>query len=124
MVLLLLVGLPILELFVFIQVGEAIGFLEALGLLILVSVLGFYVVKHQGIGVLRRFVVEREAGRIPAAAAADGALIALAGVLLVVPGFVTSTVGVLLLLPPVRAGLRGWFRHRWVPRSVARRLTR
>lgn len=104
--LLLFVVLPIVELYVFVQVAQGWGFFNALGLIVLVSILGVAVVRHQGLRVWRRFQEQVLARQVPDREIADGVALLVAGVLLIVPGFVTDAVGVLLLLPPVRAGLR------------------
>lgn len=114
---LLLVVLPLAELAVIIRVGEWLGVLDTIGLLALVSVVGVFVVRRQGIGILRRVRRELDAGRVPAAQLVDGALILVAGVLLVAPGFITDAVGLLLLLPPVRAGMRALLRRRFHARA-------
>ena len=107
----------VVEISVVIQVGQWIGFLNTVGLLLLVSLLGAWLVKRQGLGVMARIREQRSAGRIPATEAFDGALILVAGVLLVIPGFVTDALGLLLLLPPVRAVVR-----RFVSRRVLREV--
>lgn len=107
----------VVEISVIIQVGQWIGFLNTVGLLLLVSLLGAWLVKRQGLGVMARIREQRSAGRIPATEAFDGALILVAGVLLVIPGFVTDALGLLLLLPPVRAVVR-----RFVSRRVLREV--
>lgn len=102
----LFIVLPILELAVIIQVGQSIGVLNTIGLLLLVSLVGSWLVKREGLGVWRRFRQQMESGRVPGREVADGAMIMLAGALLISPGFITDCVGVLLLLPPVRAAVR------------------
>ena len=97
---------PLVELAVIIQVGQAIGVLETIALLIAVSVLGGWLVKREGMGVLRRISGSVDAGRVPGRELADGALIILAGALLITPGFVSDVLGIALLLPPVRAVVR------------------
>ncbi|MDP9402805.1 MAG: FxsA family protein [Actinomycetota bacterium] len=97
---------PFLELFVILRVGQAIGALNTIGLLILVSATGAWLVKREGLAVLRRAQDRIRAGGVPAKELIDGVLILFAGALLLTPGFLTDVVGVLLLLPPVRAGLR------------------
>ena len=100
--LLFFVVLPLVELAIFVQVAQWIGVLDALGLLILVSIVGVFVVRHEGIGVYRRVREQLRAGTVPTVQLVDGLLILIAGVLLILPGFLTSVVGILLLLPPVR----------------------
>ena len=97
---------PIVELAVIIQVGQAIGVLETIVLLIAVSILGGWLVKREGIGVVRRISTAVQGGRVPGRELADGALIILAGALLITPGFVSDILGIALLLPPVRAVVR------------------
>jgi UPF0716 protein FxsA len=102
----------VIEVTVMIQVGQLIGFLNMVGLLLVVSLAGAWLVKRQGLGVMARIREQRMAGRLPAAEVFDGALILVAGVLLVIPGFVTDALGLLLLVPPVRAVARGFVSRR------------
>ncbi|MDQ4097673.1 MAG: FxsA family protein [Actinomycetota bacterium] len=97
---------PIVELAVIIQVGQAIGVVPTIATLIGVSVVGSWLVKREGMGVWRRFRQQMEAGHVPGRELADGVMIMLAGALLLTPGFVTDVFGILLLLPPVRAAIR------------------
>jgi len=106
----------IVEIMVMIQVGQWLGVVNTIGLLILISVIGAWLVKRQGLGVLGRIREQRVAGQVPAAQVFDGALILVAGVLLVIPGFVTDALGLLLLLPPVRALVRRFVRWRFLAR--------
>lgn len=106
----IVVGL--VEITVLIQVGQWLGALNTIGLLLLVSVLGAWLVKRQGVGVMARIRQQRMAGQIPAAEVFDGALILVAGVLLLIPGFVTDALGLLLLFPPVRGGVRAFVSRR------------
>lgn len=107
---------PFVELFVLLQVGQAIGVVDTIVLLVVVSVVGAWLVKREGLGVLRRAQERVAAGTVPGRELVDGILILFAGALLLTPGFVTDVVGILLLLPPVRAALRGstvrWLRRR------------
>ncbi len=98
--------LPIVELAVIIQVGQAIGVFSTIGLLLLVSVVGAWLVKREGLGVWTRFQRQVQMGVVPGREIADGVLILFAGALLCTPGFVTDVLGILLLLPPVRAAIR------------------
>lgn len=98
----LLVVVPLVELYVIIQVAQQIGGLSTIGLLILSSVIGGWLLRVEGFGVVRRFRSDVMAGRLPAAPLVDGLLILVGGLLMLVPGFVSDTLGLLLLLPPVR----------------------
>lgn len=110
----LFVVVPIVELWVIIEVGQAIGAWNTIALLLLVSFVGAWLVKREGLGVIRRFRRQLDEGRIPGRELADGVLIIVAGALMLTPGFVTDVVGLLLLLPFTRAGIR---------RTVLRRLS-
>ena len=114
---LLFVVLPIVELAVIIKVGQVIGAWNTIGLLLLVSLGGAWLVKREGLGVYRRFRRQVEAGLVPGRELADALLIFLAGALLLTPGFISDVVGLLLLLPPVRSAIRAGALH-----SVARRV--
>jgi UPF0716 protein FxsA len=109
---LLFLVVPIAELAVILQVGHAIGVLNTLGALVLLSLAGAWLCKREGLGVMRRFRQQMEAGVVPGREVVDGALVLLAGALLLTPGFITDLVGLLLLLPPVRAGVRAAARRR------------
>jgi UPF0716 protein FxsA len=97
---------PIAELYVILQVSHGIGVLNTIGLLILVSLLGAWLCKREGIGVWRRLQRTVDRGQLPHRELVDGALILLAGALLLTPGFLTDCVGILLLLPPTRVFFR------------------
>lgn len=101
--LLLLLVVPIVELYVIVQVAGGIGVLETIGLLVLISVVGAWFAKLAGIGVLNRLQRTVRAGRVPSAEVIDGALVLLAGFLMILPGFVSDVVAIVLLLPPTRA---------------------
>jgi UPF0716 protein FxsA len=107
----------VVEIAVMIQVSQWIGLLNTIGLLLVVSLAGAWLVKRQGLGVMARIRDQRMAGRLPAAEVFDGALILVAGVLLVIPGFVTDALGLLLLFPPIRSVVR-----RFVSRRVMREV--
>jgi len=104
--LLLFVVVPIAELYVIIQVGEAIGALPTIALLIADSVLGSALMRSQGRAVWRRFNAAVTAGRPPAREVLDGALVIFGGAFLITPGFLTDVLGLVLLLPPTRALVR------------------
>jgi len=106
LILLLLIALPIAELAVLVQVGSEIGALNAIGLLILVSMAGVWLAKRAGLGVIARMRRTQAEGEVPSRELMDGALILLAAMLLVFPGFVTDVLGILLLIPPIRIGVR------------------
>ena len=106
MIALVIVLLPIAELFVIVEVAIHIGVLNTIALLIVVSMVGGWLVKREGIGVLRRLQRTIDEGQVPHRELVDGFLLLVAGLLLLVPGFLTDIPGLLLLLPPVRALVR------------------
>ncbi len=103
LLLVLFIVVPILELYVIIQVGQAIGILPTLALLIADSILGTVLLRSQGRAAWARFRDALERSRIPHKEVFDGAMIILGGALLLTPGFLTDIAGLLLLLPPTRA---------------------
>jgi UPF0716 protein FxsA len=116
LLLVLLIGIPVLELYVIIQVAHLMGLLPTLALLVAVSVIGAWLLKREGAAAWRRVRDALARGEMPATQVADGALVVLGGALLLTPGFVTDAVGLLLLIPAVRVALRGGLRRllwRW-----------
>lgn len=120
LILVLFLVVPIVELYVIVQVAGGIGVLETLGLLIVVSIVGAWLVKAQGYGIIRRVQTKLAAGELPGAELVDGALILFAGALMLTPGFVTDGVGLLLLLPPTRAIVRVFLMKRFSVMADAR----
>lgn len=110
------IAVPLAELYVLIQVGQAIGLLDTLAVLFLISIVGAWLAKREGLGVVRRMQRALDAGRVPGAELVDGFLILLAAALMLTPGFLTDIVAILLLLPPVRAAVRRQLRRRFARR--------
>jgi UPF0716 protein FxsA len=106
LVAILFLVLPLLELFVIVQVAGMAGTLNTVALLVLISVVGTLLIKWQGVGLARRLMSTLNQGRLPRSELLDGAMLLVAGTLLLTPGFVTDALGLALLLPPVRAALR------------------
>jgi UPF0716 protein FxsA len=100
--LLLFIGVPLIEVYLLIQVGSEIGALPTIGLSILTAILGAYLVRLQGFSVLRRVYDLMDRDQVPALEVLDGALLLMAGLMLLLPGFLTDTLGFLLLIPPLR----------------------
>ncbi len=105
---LIFVGVPILEIVLFIKVGGLIGVLPTLALCFLSAIAGLALMRRQGLQALERLRASVERGGDPVGPIAHGALILIAGVLLVVPGFFTDAVGLLLLIPAVRRQVIAW----------------
>jgi UPF0716 protein FxsA len=114
----LFIVVPIVELYVIIQIGGLIGVWPTLALLLADALLGSFLLRHQGRGAWRRFNQALAERRFPGREVADGLLIAIGGTLLLTPGFVTDIVGLVFLIPPTRAIvrrlLRGYAGRRFV----------
>lgn len=117
--LLVLLVLPILEIVTAIAVAQAIGFLPTVALIVGLSVLGFVLIRSEGLSVWRKVNTELVAGRQPTDSLLDGLMVVAGGTLLIVPGFVTAVPGLLLLFPPTRSLLRPVV-MRWIERRAAR----
>jgi UPF0716 protein FxsA len=99
---LFLILLPLIEIAGFVVVGSQIGVLPTLGLIIASAFAGTMLLRFQGFGVMTRIRGEIEAGRDPSRNLAHGVMILLAGILLLIPGFVSDIIGLLLFVPPIR----------------------
>ena len=115
---LLFIVVPIVEIYVIIQVGEAIGALWTIALLVADSIIGSLLMRTQGRSAWRRFNEAIAAGRIPAREVVDGALVIFGGALLLTPGFVTDIFGAAFLLPPTRAVIRRLLVRRYAGRLI------
>jgi UPF0716 protein FxsA len=116
---LLFIAVPIAELAVIIQVGQAIGIWWTIAILIADSILGSWLMRHQGRTSWRRFNLAVQEGRVPTREVLDGALVIFGGALLLTPGFITDILGLVLLVPPTRALVRGILARRLTHRMVA-----
>jgi UPF0716 protein FxsA len=111
------IAVPILEIYVIIQVGQVIGAWWTIALLVADSIFGSWLIRHEGRRAWQALTVALESGRMPATELADGALILVGGTLMLSPGFVTDVVGIVLILPFTRPLAR-----RLHTRLVARRI--
>ncbi|MBO6758041.1 MAG: FxsA family protein [Roseibium sp.] len=96
---------PLIEIAVFIAVGGAIGILPTVLLTVLTAVAGTMMLRQQGVSLVMRMQSELDAGRVPEQDIMHGAMIVMASLLLLLPGFVTDAIGLLLFIPPVRDAL-------------------
>ncbi|HET7485306.1 MAG TPA: FxsA family protein [Solirubrobacterales bacterium] len=102
----LFIVVPIVELYVIIQIGSLIGVWPTIALLLADALLGSLLLRHQGRSAWQRFNAAIAERRFPGREVADGLLIAIGGTLLLTPGFVTDIVGAIFLIPPTRAIIR------------------
>ncbi len=107
--LLLFILVPLAELYLFKTLGEKIGIPMTIWIIILTAILGAALTKSQGRLAMQKLKQATSEGRMPHNEAMDGILILIAGAVLLTPGFLTDAVGFLLLVPPMRALLRGRF---------------
>jgi UPF0716 protein FxsA len=116
--LLLFTVVPLVELFLLVKLGTVIGIGPTVLIVICTGVLGAWLARWQGLGVLRRISDDLAAGRLPADALIDGLLIFVAGAVLLTPGLITDAFGFFLLIPPGRAVVRrtiaAWLEQRTV----------
>jgi UPF0716 protein FxsA len=105
----------IVEITVLVLVGQAIGVLPTILLLIAASLLGAWLLRREGMRTFTAFMEAVRIRRVPHREVADGMLIAAAGVLIVIPGFVSDLVALFLLFPPTRAILTRRMTRRAVP---------
>jgi UPF0716 protein FxsA len=106
-----LICVPILEIAVFIQAGAVIGLWPTIGLVVLTAVAGTWLLRQQGLATLARAQRSMEHNRLPVNELFDGLCLLIAGILLLTPGFVTDSLGLLLLVPGIRTLLRAWVGH-------------
>lgn len=107
-----LVLVPIIEIGLFIQLGGFIGLWPTLAIVVITALLGSILLRQQGLSTLENLRRSAESGQSPAGPLANGALILVAGLLLLTPGFFTDSIGFLLMVPPVRALLIKWIAAR------------
>ncbi|MFC6084732.1 FxsA family protein [Sphaerisporangium aureirubrum] len=113
---------PVLEIWVLIQIGQVIGGWQTVGLLILDSLLGAWLVRREGRRAWRALQQSLQSGRMPDRELADGALIVAGGALLLTPGFLTDLAGFFCVLPftrPIARRLLAWFLGRRVRHLTA-----
>jgi UPF0716 protein FxsA len=115
-ILILFLLIPILEIWIFVKVGEVIGAWSTVALVVAMAIAGSVMVRIQGLAVLDRARASLAAGEFPTTELLDGLFVLLAGFLLIVPGFLTDVLGILLFIPALRrrlgASIWGWISHR------------
>lgn len=113
--LLLFFTVPLVEIYLLLEVGGVIGALPTIGLVVLTAVIGAALIRAQDIATLGRVQQELDRGELPAMGIVEAALLLVAGALLLTPGFVTDTLGFLILVPP----LRRWAITSFITRRLA-----
>jgi UPF0716 protein FxsA len=116
---LILVALPFLELALLIKTGQMAGFWATLAMVVGAGIAGALVLSRQSQGALRRTMQAIDEGRQPLPEVLDGALLMMAGLLLITPGFITDAIGLVLLIAPLRRALGRAIARRALERSGA-----
>jgi len=120
LVFLAFIGMPIIEIWVLIEVGSEIGALATIGLVILSAVVGTALLRAQGLSTWAKLQRKLERGELPAVEMLEGVALLIGGALLLTPGFVTDAIGLLCLLAPARMALVRWMLSRAELRVSAR----
>ena len=115
---LLFIVVPVVELYVILQVGSLIGVLPTVALLVAVSLLGSWLIRREGMRAWRAFRSTLAHGRVPTNEVVDGALVLFGGALLLTPGFVTDLLGLALVFPPTRRVVNRAIRARVRPEML------
>ena len=100
--LLLIIGIPIIEIYLFIKIGSQIGAFNTISLIFLTAIIGVVYAKHEGFNTLRSGISGLMKNQIPIYEMISGATLAFAAILLILPGFATDTLGILLVFPITR----------------------
>src|SRR5690606_13759463 len=109
------------EIWLLIVVGDAIGALPTIGWLILAAIIGVNLIRHLGVATMFNINQQLRRGEVPAQAVVGGMMMGVAGVLLVIPGFLSDALAVLLLIPALRRGLLNrWLRNVRVQSEIGR----
>jgi UPF0716 protein FxsA len=119
---LIFVAFPLLELAVLIKLGEVLGFWPTIGLLFVAAVLGFAIIRDQGVSMVGRMFANLQEGQFPLESVVDSYVLIIAGFLLIAPGVISDAIGLLLLIPPLRRwGIRRALADLVPPSSVSER---
>ena len=113
--------IPIIEIYLLIEIGSIFGVLTAITLVILTGFLGAFMARMQGLQTLFRIQESLREGRMPSGELLDGLLIVIAGVVLLTPGFLTDSAGFLLLIPTTRNSIISWLQRQIELRYMSNR---
>jgi len=106
-ILLFFIGIPLIEIYVLIEVGSAIGALTTIFAVVFTAVLGVTLIRIQGFSTLQKAQAIMNQGGVPAIEMFEGIMLLFAAICLLIPGFFTDTLGFLLLMPPLRRNIAG-----------------
>lgn len=103
---------PLIEIACFILIGQAIGLWPTLLGVVVMAIAGSLILRVQGLALVKQIQASMSRGELPARALADAMMVAIAGLLLISPGYFTDVIGLLLLIPPVRSAIYGYLKSR------------
>lgn len=103
---------PLIEIYLFIEIGTAIGAWQTILLIVVTAVIGVALLRRQGLSTIQKIQAQMQRGELPAVGMLEGIMLFIAGAILLLPGFFTDTIGFLLLIPPLRKALALWFLER------------
>ena len=111
----LFICVPILEIYLLIKVGSAIGAMPTVGIVVATAVIGAFLLKQQGISTIQRVQNQMARGQIPAMEMMEGLVLVFCGALLLTPGFFTDTIGFIGLVPALRQAIIRWLLRHAIP---------
>ena len=104
--------IPVVEIYLLIEIGSVFGVFTSIALVVFTGFLGAYLARIQGLQTLFRIQESLREGRMPSAELLDALLIGIAGLVLLTPGFLTDTVGFVLLIPSTRNAIKAWLQSK------------
>tara|TARA_B100000686_G_C15814617_1_gene490611 strand:- start:51 stop:473 length:423 start_codon:yes stop_codon:yes gene_type:complete len=117
-VLLVIIGIPVLEIIVMIKIGQQIGAINTVLLIFLTAVIGLYYARIEGLNTIKSGIINLYQNKAPVYEMISGASIAIAAVLLILPGFITDTIGFFLLFPVTRKFfINFWIKKKYVKKN-------
>ena len=122
-ILLLLISIPLAEIIVFIELGSTIGLWPTVGTIIFTAILGTIILRKQGLETLKKVQSKILQNHLPISEVFDGLCLLIAGIFLLTPGFITDSLGFLLLFPPFRIFLKRFLTQYWIEKGTFKNYT-
>ena len=113
--------IPIIEIYILIKIGSILGAFVSISLVILTGILGAYLARLQGLNTFLRIQRSLTEGRIPSGELLDAVLILIAGILLLTPGFLTDSIGFILLIQTTRNLIKFWLQRKFKTQNISNR---
>ena len=113
----LFIIIPVIELYILIEIGRRLGVWYAIGIIVLTGVLGAYLVKGQGFYILKKIQIDLNEGILPGDNLIQALIILVGGVLLITPGFLTDIMGLICLVPPGRLVIKNYL-LKWLKSKI------